>query len=84
MQLAAECLLVGEFYGERPSYGLLVLANGERHRVPFTRDLERRLVETLDRMNRVLETNEEPGRRWLGTRCQACGFFSTCWRDTSA
>jgi CRISPR-associated protein Cas4 len=83
MQLAAECLLVSEFYAQRPSYGLLVLANGEQHRVPFTRDLETRLIETLDRMHGLLETDAEPGKRWLGKRCHACGFFSTCWRDAS-
>jgi len=83
MQLAAECLLLSEFYGERPPFCLLVLANGEQHRVPFTRDLEKRLVDTLDRMHGLLETNAEPGRRWMGKRCHACGFCSTCWRDAS-
>jgi CRISPR-associated exonuclease Cas4 len=79
MQLAAECLLVWETYGVRPPFGLLVLANGRRHRVEFTPELEERLLQTLARMNRLLETNREPGRRWMGARCEACGFFSRCW-----
>jgi CRISPR-associated protein Cas4 len=79
MQLAAECLLVGEVYGVRPPYGLLVLANGQQHRVTFTRELEQRLLETLARMNALLESNQEPGPRWLGGRCKACGYFSRCW-----
>jgi CRISPR/Cas system-associated exonuclease Cas4 (RecB family) len=79
MQLAAECLLVSEVYGVRPPYGLLVLANGERRRIPFTRELEQRLLQTLTRMNALIESNQEPGPRWLGGRCRACGYFSTCW-----
>ena len=80
LQLAAECFLVTEVYGVRPPYGLLVLANGRQHRVPFTRELEERLLQTVARMNGLLETNREPGPRWLGGRCRACGFFDTCWK----
>jgi CRISPR-associated exonuclease Cas4 len=79
MQLAAECLLVEQTYGVRPPYGMLVLAGGVRRRVPFTRDLEERLLETVDRMHSLLESGVEPGPRWLGARCRACGFFATCW-----
>ena len=79
MQVAAQCLLVSEVYGARPQFGLLVLANGRQHRVAFTRELENRLLDTLDRMNAVLENSQEPGPRWMSGRCQACGFFSTCW-----
>jgi CRISPR/Cas system-associated exonuclease Cas4 (RecB family) len=79
MQVAAQCMLVSEVYGVRPPFGLLVLANGRQHRVAFTRELEVRLLGTLDRMNAVLENSQEPGPRWMSGRCQACGFFSTCW-----
>jgi CRISPR-associated exonuclease Cas4 len=79
LQVAAECLLVSEAYGVRPPYGLLVLANGRQHRVPFTRELEQRLLQMLARMNRLVATNHEPGPRWMGGRCRACGFFDTCW-----
>ncbi len=79
MQLAAQCLLVTEVYGVRPPYGLLVLANGVQQRVPFTRALEKRVLETMARMRVVLEAGTQPGRRWMGSRCRACGFFETCW-----
>jgi CRISPR-associated exonuclease Cas4 len=79
LQVAAECLLVSEVYGVRPSYGLLVLANSRQHRVAFTPELEQRVVQTLARMHELLESNHQPGPRWMGARCQACGFFSRCW-----
>ena len=72
LQVAAECLLVSEVYGVRPPYGLLVLANGIQHRVPFTCELEQRLLRTLDTTHGLLDTSEEPGPRWLGGRCRAC------------
>ena len=78
-QLAAECVLVSEAYGVRPSYGLLVLADGKQQHVPFTPELERRLRGTIERMDTLVESDEEPGPRWMGGRCRACGFFSTCW-----
>jgi len=45
MQLAAQCMLVTDVYGVRPPYGLLVLVNGVQRQVPFTRDLEKRVLE---------------------------------------
>src|ERR1700737_3222639 len=40
LQVAAQCLLVYEVYGVRPSHGLLVLAGGKEERVEFTPALE--------------------------------------------
>ena len=79
LQVAAECLLVSEVYGIRPAYGVLALANGRQHRVAFTPELEQRLLRTLARMHELLESSQQPGPRWLGARCHACGFFSRCW-----
>ena len=79
MQLAAQCMLVADVYGVRPPYGLLVLANGVQQQVPFTRALEKRVLETMARMRVVLEAGTQPGPRWTGSRCRACGFFETCW-----
>ena len=79
MQLAAQCMLVTDVYGVRPPYGLLVLANGVQQQVPFTRALEKRVLETMARMRVVLEAGTQPGPRWTGSRCRACGFFETCW-----
>ena len=79
MQVAAQCMLVADVYGVRPPYGLLVLANGVQQQVPFTRFLEKRVLETMARMRVVLEAGTQPGPRWMGSRCRACGFFETCW-----
>jgi CRISPR-associated protein Cas4 len=79
MKLAAQCVLVTDVYGVRPPYGLLVLANGVQQQVPFTRDLEKRVLETMADMRVVLEEGTQPGPRWMGSRCRACGFFETCW-----
>ena len=79
MQLAAQCMLVTDVYGVRPPYGLLVLANGVQQQVPFTRGLEKRVLETMARMRVVLEAGTQPGPHWMGSRCRACGFFETCW-----
>jgi CRISPR-associated exonuclease Cas4 len=79
LQLAAECLLVEETYGVRPPYEVLVLAHGDQHRVPFTPELERRLLQTIDRLKGFLETGTAPGPRWMGARCRACGFYERCW-----
>ena len=79
MQVAAQCLLVQEVYGVRPPHGVLVLAGGVRHEVPFTQDLERRLLETMSEMRELLAANTEPGPRWVASRCRRCGFAETCW-----
>ena len=84
MQLAAQCLLVSEPYGVRPPYGLLVLADGVQHRVPFTARLERRLLHIMDDMHGLLDSGAEPGPRWQGARCRACGFRQTCWEEDRA
>jgi predicted RecB family nuclease len=78
LQVAAECLLVSDLRGAT-TLRLLVLAHGRQHRDPFIRELEQRLLQTLARMNALLETNHKPGPRWMGGRCRACGFFATCW-----
>lgn len=78
LQLAAQCLLV-HVYGVRPSYGLLVLANGTQERVEFTPALERHLLHAMPQMRALLRTDGEPGPRWLAAKCRACGFRKTCW-----
>jgi CRISPR-associated exonuclease Cas4 len=80
LQLAAQCLLVHEIYGVRPPYGLLVLADGKQERVEFTPALERRLLDTMRQMSRLLVADAEPGPHWVAAKCRACGFRETCWR----
>jgi CRISPR-associated exonuclease Cas4 len=79
MQLAAQCLLVEEAYGVRPPFGIVVLADGIREKVLFTRDLERRLLQTMADMRDLIATEIEPGPRWVAPKCQACSFVETCW-----
>ena len=79
MQLAAQCLLVEDVYGVRPPYGLLVLADGVQERVTYSQDLEQRLLATIAQMRALLAQDDEPGARWLGAKCRACGFRSNCW-----
>jgi CRISPR-associated exonuclease Cas4 len=79
MQIAAQCLLVEETYGVRPPFGIVVLAGGTCEKVPFTPDLERRLLQTMADMRDLVATQTEPGRRWVAPKCQACRFVETCW-----
>jgi CRISPR-associated exonuclease Cas4 len=79
MQVAAQCLLVEEVYGVRPPFGIVVLADSVREKVPFTRDLERRLLQTMADMRALIATETEPGPRWVAPKCQACSFVETCW-----
>jgi CRISPR-associated exonuclease Cas4 len=50
LQVAAQCLLVEEVYGVRPTHGLVVLAGGMQERVEFTSALEQRLLDTMAEM----------------------------------
>ena len=79
MQLAAQCMLVTEVV--RRTAAVRPLGPGEwvQQQVPFTRALEKRVLETMARMRVVLEAGTQPGPRWMGSRCRACGFFETCW-----
>ena len=79
LQVAAQCLLVQEVYGVRPTYGLLVLAGGIQERVEFTTALEQRLLDTMAEMRALLREDREPGPIWVARKCRACGFRDTCW-----
>jgi len=79
IQVAAQCLLVHEVYGVRPSHGLLVLAGGKEERVEFTPALEGRLLRTMTQMRALLRADAEPGPRWIAAKCRPCGYRETCW-----
>ena len=79
MQLATQCVLVEEVYGRRPPYGLLVLAGGVQERVAFTPLLEQSLFETIAEMRELVLRGAEPAPVWVGPKCRACGFRTTCW-----
>jgi CRISPR-associated exonuclease Cas4 len=79
LQLAAQCLLVQEVYGQRPPYGIVVLAGGRQQQIAFTPELERRLVATMKEMRGILARHQEPGRCWVQAKCTVCGFQRICW-----
>ena len=79
LQLAAQCLLVHQVYGVRPSHGLLVLAGGKEERVEFTPALEGRLLRTMTQMRALLRADAEPGPRWIAAKCRPCGYRETSW-----
>ena len=79
LQVAAQCLLVEDVYGVRPTHGLVVVAEGRNERVDFTPALELRLLDTMAEMRGYLRDDAEPGPRWVARKCRACGFRGACW-----
>jgi CRISPR-associated exonuclease Cas4 len=61
LQVSAQCLLVEEVYGVRPTHGLVVVAGGMHERVDFTSVLEQRLLDTMAEMRAFLREDAEPG-----------------------
>jgi CRISPR-associated exonuclease Cas4 len=82
MQLAAECALVEAVYGTIPPYGVLMLAGGMKHEIPYTHALEQRLVQMMSTMREYLRTRTEPGPRWVTRKCPACGYRTQCWPNS--
>jgi CRISPR-associated exonuclease Cas4 len=81
LQVAAQCALLEEGSGARPTHAVLVLANGRQERVLFTSELEDQLAETMRRMREMLESNVAPGPCWSRAKCMACGYRQVCWGD---
>jgi CRISPR-associated exonuclease Cas4 len=79
LQVGALCLLVQEVHGKRPPYGVVVLADGVRERVPFTEELDQRVNDTMREMRSILASDQPPGRRWVAAKCRACGYHPVCW-----
>ncbi|HEY1293608.1 MAG TPA: CRISPR-associated protein Cas4 [Chloroflexota bacterium] len=79
LQVAAQCALLEEASGARPTHAVLVLADGRQERVLFTSELEDQLAGTMRRMRQALESNEAPGPCWSRAKCLACGYRQICW-----
>ena len=79
LQVAVECLLVSEVYGVRPPTAYLCSQMEDSTACPFMQELEQRLLQTLARMNGLVETKRQPGPHWISGRSRACGFFDECW-----
>jgi Domain of unknown function DUF83 len=81
LELAVQLMLVERHFGQRPLFGLVVLAGGVAKRIPFEQSLEVAVSAAAERMQRHIATSEAPRRRWLGNKCRACEFFDHCWGD---
>jgi hypothetical protein len=77
--VGAQCLLVEEAYGVRPTRGLVVAAGGRHERVDFTSVPEQRLHETVAKMRTFLLEDAEPGPRRVARMCHGCGFREPYW-----
>lgn len=64
LQVSAQCALLEETSGVRPTHALLVLANGQQHEVAFTPEREQELLDTMQRMRNILESGQPPGPCW--------------------
>jgi CRISPR-associated exonuclease Cas4 len=76
LQLAAYCLLVSEAAGRRAPYGLLRYRD-TTFRIPYTRQLEQRLLDTLDNIRTEMpaapdRSHDDP------VRCRRCGLCDQC------
>ncbi|MDI7277352.1 MAG: CRISPR-associated protein Cas4 [Anaerolineae bacterium] len=82
LQLGAYLLLVEEETGTRPSYGLLRYA---RHtfEIPYTRDLERRVVRTLYEMRQLRSARQVEPQHDEPWRCRRCGHREHCGAEVS-
>jgi CRISPR-associated exonuclease Cas4 len=79
IQMGALCVLIEDVYGVRPPYGVVVLADGIKERVSFTKELEQRVLRTMADMRSLLRTQEQPGPRWVQAKCGTCGYRQLCW-----
>lgn len=78
LQLAAYCLLLAEREGQRPPYGIIQYADAA-FRVDNSPGLERRLLDTLEKLRRDLARQRPPRRSHADpARCAACGYRHAC------
>jgi len=77
MQLAAYCMLVEREFGERPPFGLLRYRN-RTFEIPYTRQLEARLLDLISTIRRAKELEDIPRSHHSKARCARCGFRNTC------
>src|SRR5437764_761243 len=64
LQVGVLRMLVEEAYGARPPYAEVVLCDGTRERVPFSRELEQAVRSTMNEMRVVLAAGTPPDPRW--------------------
>ncbi len=72
------CALLEAEYGERPAYGVVVLAGGRQMRIPYTAELENEMLAELDAVRKLLREGRAPGPEWKAPRCDTCGYRAIC------
>jgi CRISPR-associated exonuclease Cas4 len=77
LQLAAYCLLVAETSGRRPPYGVIRYAD-RSFEIPYSDQLERELLDDLDRMRADLAVGPPDRSHDEVRRCAACGHREQC------
>lgn len=77
LQVAAYCLLIEEWSGTSPPYGLLRYAD-TTFEIPWNDELYAELLETLEAMRDDLATDDVPRSHAQASRCGACGFADRC------
>lgn len=77
MQLAAYCLLVQNYYGIRPPYGLLRYRN-RTFRINFNAELEEQVLDVLDNIRQQKEQDDVCRSHKQKNRCARCGYRNIC------
>jgi CRISPR-associated exonuclease Cas4 len=77
LQLAAYCYLVHEDTDQRPPYGVLCYAD-RTFAIPYTRDLERELEDTIAWMREDLGDGVAERSHNDAARCLSCSYAPYC------
>ena len=77
LQVAAYCLLIEEWSGTPPPYGLLRYAE-TTFEIPWNDGLYNELLDTLDIMRADFDSADVPRSHADARRCTACGFADRC------
>jgi CRISPR-associated exonuclease Cas4 len=77
LQLAAYCLLVAEQESRRVPYGI-VKYPAATFEVPYTAELEAKLLDTLEAMREALHAQDVEPNHADPRRCRGCGYREEC------
>lgn len=81
LQLIAYCLLIEEYYGVRPSYGILRYRNKD-FQINYTKDRENSLLTQLRMMRQTDPENSDlPPVCEDSRKCRHCGYKRYCSKD---
>lgn len=76
-QLTAYCVLVEDFCGVMPSYGIIQYAN-RAWPIRYTVKGREQLLEILDEMRAARQSNSVHRDHTQAGRCRACGYRAAC------